>query len=80
MRLSGMSAAPRLPSGWISDHPWIWGLSYGLLVGGGVFILSSLRFGVRFSNLMLGCVVFVAFGLLGFVEGLFRRYTPGGPA
>ncbi|HLZ10827.1 MAG TPA: hypothetical protein VKT80_19735 [Chloroflexota bacterium] len=75
-----MPAAPRLPSRWISDHPWIWGLSFGLLVGGGVLVLSSLRFGLRFSNLTLGFVVFVAFGLLGFVGGLFRRYTPGGPA
>jgi hypothetical protein len=79
MRLFRMPAVPRLPSRWISDRPWIWGLSFGLLVGGGVFILSTLKFGLRFSNLMLGLVVFITFGLLGFVGGLLRRFTPGGP-
>lgn len=74
-----MPAVPRLPSRWISGHPWIWGLSFGLLVGGGVFILSTLKFGLRFSNLMLGLVVFITFGLLGFVGGMLRRFTPGGP-
>lgn len=79
MRLFGMPAVPLLPSRWISDHPWIWGLSFGLLVGGGVFTLSSLRFGVRPSNLILALVVFITFGLLGFAGGLLRGFTPGGP-
>ncbi len=79
MRLFHMPAIPPLPSRWISDHPWIWGLSFGLLVGGGVFILSTLKFGLRFSNLVLGLVVFIAFGLLGFVGELLRRFAPGGP-
>jgi hypothetical protein len=73
---------PRLrdqPSHWSSDHPWIWGLSFGLVVGGGVFVLSTLRYGFRGSNLLLALVVFIAFGLLGSVGGLLRRYTPGGP-
>ena len=55
------------------------GLSFGLLVGGGVFTLSSLKFGFRFSNVMLALVVFITFGLLGFTGGLLRRFTPGGP-
>jgi hypothetical protein len=67
------------PLHWSSDHPWIWGLSFGLLVGGGVFVLSTLRYGFRASNLLLAVVVFIAFGLLGSVGGLLRRYTPGGP-
>ena len=79
MRLFRMPAVPRLRSRWISDHPWIWGLSFGVIVGGGVFTLSTLKFGMRFSNLILGLVVFITFGLLGFVGGLLRRYTPGGP-
>jgi hypothetical protein len=64
---------------WTSDHPWIWGLSFGVIVGGGVFLLSTLKFGFRASNLMLGLVVFITFGLLGFVGGLVRTVTPGGP-
>jgi len=78
MRLFGMPAGPPLPSRWSSDHPWIWGLSFGLLVGGGVFTLSCLKFGLRFSNVTLALVVFITFGLLGFAGGLLRRLTPGG--
>ena len=79
MRLLGMRVVPDLPSRWISDRPWIWSLSFGVLVGGGVFLLSTLKFGFRISNLILGVVVFIAFGLLGFLGGLMRMYTPGGP-
>jgi hypothetical protein len=79
MRFTRMPAVPNLPSRWISDHPWIWGLSFGVLVGGGVFLLSTIKFGLRFSNVMLGLVVFITFGLLGFLGGLLRRFTPGGP-
>lgn len=79
MRLMGMPAVPDLPSRWISDHPWIWGLSFGVLVGGGVFLLSTLKFGLRISNLVLGLVMFITFGLLGFLGGLLHRFTPGGP-
>jgi hypothetical protein len=79
MRLFVMPAVPDLPSRWASDHPWIWGLSFGVIVGGGVFLLSTLKFGFRFSNLVLGLVVFITFGLLGFLGGLLRKFTPGGP-
>jgi hypothetical protein len=54
-------------------------LTFGLIVGGGVLILSTIRYGIRLSNLILALVVFVAFGLLGFVGGLMRRFTLGGP-
>lgn len=79
MRLFGMPAVPDLLSPWTSDHPWIWGLSFGVIVSGGVFLLSTLRFGFRFSNLVLGMVVFITFGLLGLLGGLLRKFTPGGP-
>jgi len=79
MRLFGMPAVQDRSSRWTSDHPWIWGLSFGVIVGGGVFLLSTLKFGFRVSNLVLGLVVFTTFGLLGFMGGLLRRFTPGGP-
>jgi hypothetical protein len=79
MRSVDMPAVPEMPRRWASDHPWIWGLSFGVIVGGGVFLLSTLRFGFRFSNLMLGLVVFITFGLLGSLGGLLRGFTPGGP-
>jgi hypothetical protein len=79
MRFTGMPAVHDTPWRWASDHPWIWGLSFGMIVGGGVFLLSTLKFGFRFSNLILGLVVFITFGLLGFVGGLLRGFTPGGP-
>ena len=75
----GMPAIQDMRRRWASDHPWIWGLSFGLIVGGGVFLLSTLRFGFLVSNLALGLVVFIAFGLLGFVGGLMRGFTPGSP-
>jgi hypothetical protein len=68
----------RIPE-WSSRHPWIWGLWFGLLVGGSVIVLSTLRYGLRVSSVVLGLVIFIAFGLLGTLGGLFRRFTPGGP-
>jgi hypothetical protein len=79
MRFTGMRAVQHTPWRWASDHPWIWGLSFGMIVGGGVFLLSTLKFGFRVSNLILGLVVFITFGLLGVVGGLLRGFTPGGP-
>jgi hypothetical protein len=46
---------------------------------GGVFLLSTVKFGFRASNVMLALVVFTTFGLLGFLRGLLRKFTPGGP-
>jgi hypothetical protein len=78
-RYVGMPAYfDRLPD-WSARHPWIWGLLFGLFVGGGVIVLSTLKFGLRASSVILGVVIFVAFGLLGIVGGVFRRFTPGGP-
>jgi hypothetical protein len=74
-----MPALSDRPSQWLSAHPWIWGLTFGVVVGGGVLVLSTLKYGFRASNLVLGLVVFIAFGLIGSVGGLLRRYTPGGP-
>jgi hypothetical protein len=74
-----MPAKDNRPPQWAQDRPWIWGLTFGLIVGGGVLILSTIRYGIRLSNLILALVVFVAFGLLGFVGGLMRRFTLGGP-
>jgi hypothetical protein len=79
MRLCLMGATDNWVPQWVSDHPWSWGVMFGAIVGGGVLILSTLKYGFRLSNLILGVVVFIAFGLLGFVGGLARRFAPGGP-
>lgn len=74
-----MPEIPRRPSLWASQHPWAWGLGFGLVVAAGVLILSSVQHGLHLSNLLLGLVVFVGFGLLGVIGALVGRYTPGGP-
>lgn len=65
--------------GRFARYPWMWGVSFGLVVGFGVLAMSTLRYGLHASNLVLGFVVFIVFGLLGIVGGVARRYTPGGP-
>lgn len=74
-----MPELPPRPALWVSQHPWAWGLIFGLIVGGTVLLLSTAQHGLRASNLLLGLVIFVAFGLLGVIGAVVRRYTPGGP-
>ncbi len=63
----------------VTRFPWMWGVSFGLVVGFGVLAISTSRYGLRISNLVLGVVVFIVFGLVGIVGGVARRHTPGGP-
>ncbi|TMC51720.1 MAG: hypothetical protein E6J20_15140 [Chloroflexi bacterium] len=56
-------------------RPWIWGLILGLLVGGGVVIVSSIRVGFSAPLLMLGLVLLVVFGALGLVGSVVGRRT-----
>ena len=72
-----MPEIPRRRSYWTSEHPWAWGVVFGLVVGGSVVVLSSLQHGLRASNVLLGIVVFIAFGLLGVLGAVFRRPTAG---
>lgn len=62
-----------------SRYPWAWGVSFGLVVGSGVLAVTTLRYGFHASNVVLGLIVFIVFGLLGLVGGVARRYSPGGP-
>ena len=56
-------------------RPWLWGISLGVLVGGGVVLLSSLKFGFSAPLLVLGIVLAIGFGGLA-VLGVFVRRTP----
>ncbi|TMG69577.1 MAG: hypothetical protein E6H86_02485 [Chloroflexi bacterium] len=56
-------------------RPWIWGLILGVLVGGGVVLVSSIRVGFSAPLLMLGLVLLVVFGALGLVGSVFSRRT-----
>lgn len=71
----------RLPSSfpWVARRPWIWGVMFGLIVGGSVLILSAAQYGFRGSNLLLALVIFLGFGLLGVIGAMVGRYTTGGP-
>lgn len=67
------------PSTWFARHPWTWGVAFGVVVGAAVVMVSSLQHGLHASNAVLGLVVFIAFGLIGVIGAVARRYTPGGP-
>src|SRR5437588_7074514 len=62
-------------------RPWIWGLILGVLVGGGVVLVSSIRVGFSAPLLMLGLVLLVVFGALGLVGSVVsqRRHLDGSP-
>src|SRR5207237_10676418 len=55
-------------------RPWIWGLILGVLVGGGVVLVSSLRVRLSAPLLLLGLRLLVVFGgmVLG-GSGVIRR-------
>jgi hypothetical protein len=55
--------------------PWLWGTFLGLCVGGGVVLLSSLRYGISAPLLLLGIVLAIGFGGVAIV-GVFVRGRP----
>jgi hypothetical protein len=56
-------------------RPWLWGVILGLCVGGGVVLLSSLRYGLSAPLLVLGFVLAAGFGGLAVVGAFVRRRT-----
>lgn len=56
-------------------RPWLWGVGFGLVVGGAVVILSSVRYGFSAPLLLLGIVLAVAFGGMAVVGAIARRRT-----
>ena len=60
-------------------HPWLWGVYFGILVGGAVVVVSAAVRGFRPGLLLVGLVLLLVFGGLGLLGGLFRRYSAGGP-
>jgi hypothetical protein len=56
-------------------RPWLWGVILGLCVGGGVVLLSSLRYGLSAPLLLLGIVLAIGFGGLALVGAFVRRRT-----
>jgi hypothetical protein len=52
---------------------WIWGLAFGLLVGGCVVALSAARYGLSAQLLLLGIVLAIGFGGLGMVGAFVGR-------
>jgi hypothetical protein len=56
-------------------RPWLWGVGFGLLVGGAVVVLSSLRYGFSIPLLLIGIVLAIGFGALALVGAVARRRT-----
>ena len=54
-------------------RPWQWGLALGVLIGGGVVLLSSMRFGFSAPLLILGLVLAIVFGGLAWVGAFVNR-------
>jgi len=57
-------------------RPWLWGVGLGLVIGGAVVMLSSLRYGFSAPLLLLGVVLAIVFGALALVGAVARRRTP----
>jgi hypothetical protein len=57
------------------QKPWLWGAALGILIGAAVVLLSSMRFGFSAPLLLLGIVLAVAFGGLGWVGAFVDRRT-----
>ncbi|HEY6116892.1 MAG TPA: hypothetical protein VI172_13130 [Candidatus Dormibacteraeota bacterium] len=53
----------------------MYGLILGLCVGGGVVIVSSIRYGLSVPLLILGLVLLVVFGALGLMSAVVARRT-----
>ncbi|HEY1421204.1 MAG TPA: hypothetical protein VGG90_10925 [Candidatus Dormibacteraeota bacterium] len=58
---------------------WLWSVYFGLFIGGGVVLVSGLRYGFSLALLVLGLVLALVFAIAGVLAGVARRYTPGGP-
>ena len=63
------------------SHPpsWLWGVYFGLFIGGGVVLAGTLKFGFQPELFLVGGVLVLVFAIMGLVSGFMRRYTPGGP-
>ena len=57
-------------------RPWLWGVGLGLVIGGAVVMLSSLRYGFSAPLLLLGLVLAIVFGALALVGAVASRRTP----
>jgi hypothetical protein len=55
---------------------WLWGLAFGLLVGGCVVALSAARYGFSAPLVLVGIVLAIGFGGLAFVGGFAGRRRP----
>jgi hypothetical protein len=56
-------------------RPWLWGVGFGLVVGGAVVLLSAVRHGFSLGLLVLGLVLAFAFGAMAVVGAVARRRT-----
>ena len=57
-------------------RPWLWGVGLGVCVGGGVVLLSSIRYGLSAQLLILGIILAVGFGGLALIAAFAGRRTP----
>ena len=57
-------------------RPWLWGVGLGLCVGGGVVLLSSIRYGLSAQLLILGIILAVGFGGLALIAAFAGRRAP----
>ena len=53
----------------------MYGLILGVCVGGGVVLVSSVRYGLSAPLVLLGLVLLVVFGSLGLMSVLVNRRT-----
>ena len=53
---------------------WLWGLAFGLLVGGCVVALSAARYGLSGPLVLVGIVLAIGFGGLAFVGAFAGRH------
>ncbi len=58
-----------------TERPWLWGLILGVCVGGGVVLISSIRYGFSAPLLLLGIVLAVVFGGLALMSAFVARRT-----
>lgn len=72
-RLAGAARVPvRSPC---VRPPSLWGVGLGLCVGGGVVLLSAIRYGLSAPLLFLGVVLAVVFGGLALIAAFARKRT-----
>ena len=58
-----------------SERPWLLGVILGLCVGGGVVLISSLRYGFSAPLVLLGVVLAIVFGGLAVMGAFVSRRT-----